>query len=323
MNEIKDLKERIVEIRQFKSTIKPPFPKDMMVELANGCNHNCIFCTNHKATRKVGSIDSGLLYRLLHEAHLLGTTDVGFYTTGEPFLSRKLSQYVAEAKKIGFKYVYISTNGALASPERSTPVIEAGLDSIKFSINAGTPHTYKIIHGRDDFNTVLNNLKFISEYRKKLKNPLRIYVTYVITKQNQNECKTLKSLISSFVDDFFFQNITNQGNMISDANQSLGVEGENMVRRPPCSIVFNRFHITYEGYLTICCVDYQNYMVVADLNTTSLKNAWHNEAFVEIRRRHLMNKLKGTLCYNCLFNKNKQIEPLMPQYATVFDKKTP
>lgn len=43
---------------------------------------------------------------------------------------------------------------------------------------------------------------------------------------------------------------------------------------------------TCEGYLTLCCVDYQNYLAVADLNTESLNEAWNNAYARELRRKN-------------------------------------
>ena len=86
-----------------------------------------------------------------------------------------------------------------------------------------------------------------------------------------------------------------------------------------CFMVFNRLHITSEGYLTLCCVDYQNYLAVADLNTESLKEAWNNSYARELRRRHLEHNLKGTMCYNCLKNCNETVVPLRQDLASEVD----
>ena len=45
----------------------------------------------------------------------------------------------------------MTSNGALATPEKIRAVIDAGLDSIKFSINAPERKMYAFIHGKDDF----------------------------------------------------------------------------------------------------------------------------------------------------------------------------
>ena len=85
-------------------------------------------------------------------------------------MTKNLQDYIFEAKKLGIKRVYITTNGALANIDKVIKCIEAGLDSIKFSINAGTKESYKLIHGQDDFEKVFNNLNAIFDYKKKKKN---------------------------------------------------------------------------------------------------------------------------------------------------------
>lgn len=316
---MKDIRIRLSDNQRFEPTLHPDFPRNMLVELTNACNHRCVFCTNRKMTRPIGHIGEAFLHRLLHEAFALGVREVGFYTTGEPFASPGLARYVGEAKRIGFTYVYITTNGVLATPERARAVIDAGLDSMKFSINAGTREGYARIHGRDDFQTVMRNLAFVSGYRQTLDRPFRIYASYVVTQQTREEQAELKERIEPLVDDILFVNVGNQGGLMFEVNEGLTVDGSELARQPPCPMLFNRIHITYEGYLSACCVDYQNYLVVADLNETSLAEAWHSDAFVELRRKHLDNALEGTLCYNCLFNRNDAVEPVMPQHATLYD----
>lgn len=323
MGEIKTIQERERENRIFVRAEKPPYPSNMLVELTNACNHRCVFCTNRKMTRKIRQIDEDLLYRVLSEAHSLGTTDVGFYATGEPFASRNLEKYVAEAKGIGFKYVYITTNGGMATPERLKSVIDAGLDSIKFSINAGTAETYKRIHGKDDFDRVMNNLQFASKYRDELTRPLKIYVSHIATRQTQAELDILSEKIRHYVDDIIANNVSNQGGWMFEVNGLLTINSpQELIFKPPCSMIFNRFHITCEGYLTACCVDYQNYLVTADLNKVSLKEAWYSNVFIDLRQRHLENRLEETLCYNCLYNCYTSVVPLMPEYATIYDPDT-
>ena len=52
--------------------------------------------------------------------------------------------------------------------KRIAQAIENGLDSIKFSIHGGTPETYEKIHGKNDLDRVIKNLKYVDEYRKKI-----------------------------------------------------------------------------------------------------------------------------------------------------------
>lgn len=316
-----NLKERIAKYTVIDKKLTPPFPKNMLIELTNICNHNCIFCANSKMTRKKGNIDENFLFRILKEAFDEGTTEVGFYATGEPFVSKNLALYVTKAKDIGYKYVYITTNGALATPERTREVIEAGVDSIKFSINAGTKETYKSTHGKDEFDIVIDNLRYISDYRKKNNKNFKIFVSSIVTRYSESEKKILEEKLKDISDDIVFINVANQGGMMYEINENLSINGdEYLIKKMPCSLPFNSLHVTYEGYLTSCCIDFQNYLTVADLNKVSIKEAWNSEIFIELRKKHLENSIEGTLCYNCIYNKNEGVDPLIPEHATFYDK---
>lgn len=315
------LKERISEKFNPEFDNEPEFPKrNMLIELTNRCNHQCMFCANSKMTRKKGVINETFLKRILKEAYHEGVEEVGYYTTGEPFMAKNIEQYVKWAKQIGYKYVYLTTNGALATPERVKPVLDAGLDSIKFSINAGTRETYKMIHGRDDFVQVINNLKFVSEYRKSNNLEYNIFISSIVTKFTEDEKEKLLELVSELVDDVLFVNVCNQGGLMFEINDLLAVENESIYKIVlPCPLLFNSINITYEGYLTACCVDFQNYLVVADLNKTSLKEAWYNDHFKRLREKHLTNSIENTLCYNCVNNANERVEPLSGEFGETIE----
>lgn len=294
-------------------------PKNMMVELSNACNHACLFCTSPNMTRPVSRIEPGLLERVMSEARDSGVEEIGFYTTGEPFIHKSLEKFVRQANGMGFRYIYISTNGALATPERAKRVIDAGLNSVKFSINAGSRETYRLVHGRDDWDRVMSNLRYISEYRRELSRPLKLFITFIVTRHTAHEIDSFRELVVPLVDEIMFHQVHNQSGQMNEAQEalsgaqnSIGFKSDNV-----CMMPFNRLHLTCEGFLTLCCVDYQNYLTVADLKTSSLNDAWQNDTFKEMRRRHLAGQLRGTLCGNCWQGYKDDVQPLIAASATV------
>ena len=106
---------------------------------------------------------------------------------GEPLLYRELPELVAYSKKLGYGYAFITTNGSRATDELLAQLFEAGLDSIKFSINAGTRETYKKIHGADDFENAISALKYSFRYRAENKKAFKIFVSCVGTTDNCHE----------------------------------------------------------------------------------------------------------------------------------------
>jgi MoaA/NifB/PqqE/SkfB family radical SAM enzyme len=290
-------------------TERPPVPGNMMMELSNACNHSCAFCPSPHMKRKRGLMSDEVAERVIAQAAAAGVREIGFYSTGEPFIHRGLARLIAHAKNVGIGYTYISTNGALATPDRARKVIEAGLDSIKFSVNAGSRETYKTIHGVDDFEAVSRNIEFIANYRREIGSPIKLFASCVVTKVIEHEVPKIRDWLAPLVDEVQF----NPCAPFNWPDQALAGNAE------ICHLPFNRIHVTCEGYLTLCCVDYQNYLAVADLNRMSLTEAWHSDSFVRARRQHLGDDMAGTLCGRCWRNAPDPVEPLVAELADVID----
>lgn len=300
--------------------LNPPVPvRHVQIEISNLCNYQCIFCPRTKTVRKKGMIDEALFYRLLQEVYDFGAREMSFHYSGDPFLHPKLAEYVKKAKEIGYSYVYIDTNGANAVPEKIRAVIDSGVDSIKFSVNAGTKETYKFIHGVDALDTVLKNVYYCDQYRKEVNSEMKLFVSCVYTKYTQNEREKISDLFY-FCDEVIFQPAADFSGVMPEVNELLKGEGDNNYSNVcPCPMIFGGIYITYEGLLSACCTNFDNHVVVADLKKMSLKNAWYGERMTELRKRHLDNNLKGLVCYNCVYHKKEPFEPVCPEYAPQVD----
>lgn len=296
------------------------FPKYMLMELTNACNHSCAFCANSKCTKKKGFIKPEFAERILKEAYDLGTREVGFYMTGEPLLDKNLERYISVSKNLGYEYVYVTTNGALLTEERAESIVSAGIDSIKFSINASNPKDYLLIHGKDDFDTVIENLIYLDTMRKSGKHKFAVYISYIATRFTEAEKENFKCKYGKYVDDIIFYKCANQGGLIQ---KEMAYLSDHPNKALPASYIcprpFNKLFVTYEGYLTMCCSDFQNYMVAADLNKEGLKDAWNNQYARSFRAKHLQHDLKGTMCFNCVNRCNEPAEPLRKEYAVEVD----
>lgn len=291
---------------------KPPFPKNMMMELTNVCNHQCVFCGYGKMNRPKGKCDKPFMFDIMRQAYENGTREIGFYMIGEPLLCADLEEYVAEAKRLGFEYIYITTNGVLADLERMKELIKAGLSSIKFSLNAGTRETYKKIHGKDDYETVKSNILGLSQYIRENNIDIPIFISFVRTKINKNEEEELRREFADSVDKIYVFPCGNQGGGMLELVDRGVVEGDEFVAgaNKPCDMIFNRIHVTYQGYLDVCCVDTNNMLATVDLHKMSLKDAWNSEIMVKVRKWHLSELPNNIACYNCIYSTNTEILPL-------------
>ncbi len=290
-----------------KLVLHPPFPDAIKIEITGRCNYNCSFCAQKSSLRKIGDIDKNFLYRILWEAKSIGVKEIGMFLLGESFLVKDLAEYVKYAKEVvEIEYVFITTNGSMATPDRMIPLIEAGLDSIKFSVNAGTRETYKELHCCDRFDEIISNIKWLHEYKKENNiDSLRTCISSILIPDEEENLRAFEKEMNQYVDDFYFLPLYNQAGHIGgkEYTKIIGNPGryENMVEPIPCWALFNAAKITWNGWLTACCFDHDEKFEIADLDKVSLIEAWNDPKFVDMRQEHLNNKFnKESLCSDCL-----------------------
>lgn len=319
MTEDMDLQERVRLKKADRSelySLNPPFPyTNFLLELSNACNHECLFCAHQKMKRKVGKMKPEMVESALRQAYELGTREVGFYATGEPFLVKELPQYIRLAKEIGYEYTYLTSNGSLATPEKIRAVIDAGLDSIKFSINAPERKMYEFIHGHDHFDQVIEHLRYVRQYRDETGRKFKIYVTGILTRFTEQMKGMYQELFGDIVDQIVFKTVYNQGGYMPEIEHLLKCECDHETYRR-CNLPFDAICVTCEGYLSVENADYENMLIVGDLNKVSLKEAWYGEKMKELRKGFIEDVLDGTICDCCVHHNDAPAEPLMPEYAT-------
>lgn len=294
--------------------VVPPFPRIIKIDSCNVCNYNCVFCPQAKQHNKIGCINKELCIKIIKEAYYAGARELCLSMTGEPLLNADLEEYMSYAKKLGYEYVFFNTNGYLLTKERTRSIIYGGVDSIKVSVNSAKK-SYKLIHGVDAFDKVIDNIKYFDYFRKKRKSRCKLYISYVAVKQTISEIDELKGILMPYVDDIIVMNANNRGGSISEIEECLYVGEDEYSFQYPCSQLFNNIYVTAEGYVIVCCQDFENLTIVADLNNVSISEAWNNEKFTEFRKKYLKHDLAGTLCQNCLYNTSEKVIPLTAERA--------
>lgn len=313
-----ELKKRINDILNYSEECA--VLKNILLEVTNACNNQCIFCANQKMSRKIGSMNIVLAQNVLQQAYDMGCRQVGLYATGESLLYPQLEKLIKISKKIGYQYVYLTTNGLLLNLKRFIKLQQAGLDSIKISFNAVDRKSYELIHGLDGFDIVKENLVSAFQYKKRNKLSIKVYVSYVSTKYTHN-LEEIKTFFSDKCDEFVIIPVRNQCGYLPEIKYLIDETDDYWMssqRKLPCRYVFDTACITWEGYLTACCTDFQNYLVYADLNQQLLIDAWHNQIIGRLRDEHSKKMLSNNLCAQCVLNQ-KNIEPLCEKYSTKQD----
>lgn len=87
-----------------------------------------------------------------------------------------------------------------------------------------------------------------------------------------------------------------------------------------CNLPFDAIYVSHEGYLSVCNADYENMLVVADLNEVTLKDGWYGEKMKKIRQGFMNDDVTGTVCDGCLHHEKRAAQPITPEVATINDE---
>lgn len=68
----------------------------------------------------------------------------------------------------------------------------------------------------------------------------------------------------------------------------------------PCAVLWNSINVTCEGYLSLCCSESDNRLIVEDINHIGVKEAWLGEKMMTIREKHAKMNIEEMPCFSCV-----------------------
>lgn len=292
----------------------PPAPKSVKIELTGRCNYACGFCALR--TRKVqpkGDMDFGFFQRITLEMYDAGVEEIGVFYLGESCTAPDLLvQAISHVKAVGFPYCFLTTNGSLMTPELAERCMAAGLDSMKFSINAADSEQFKAIMAVKPslFNDALNNFRMAREARDQGDYRCGIYassIRYDGAQQEKMEA-LIKDRVLPYVDQHYWLPLYSMGSLATEREEELGYrptagnQGRiGALREPlPCWSTFSEGHVTADGILSACCFDADSRWGMGDLTKQGFMEAWNSVEFQALRSAHLKRDVKGTVCEECV-----------------------
>ena len=174
-------------------------PINIEIDPSNACNHSCPFCisghihlSKYKGTqffnRQMMSKD--LLLGFAKDISKTNTKSISFTGGGEPTMNPHLKETINYIKKHSNIEMGMFSNGSMLSRFDLYETIVNSLKWIRISLDSGIAENYdklRVTNSNNNFEVVINNIKKLISYKKKLNSKITIGVGFVVSKDNYNE----------------------------------------------------------------------------------------------------------------------------------------
>lgn len=308
--------DAITEIRPPYDGDILPAPRSVKIELTARCNFKCGFCARSMNLRDQRDMDRDLFERLVLEMRGVGVEELGLFYLGESMLVPWLHEAVEFAKREAkFPYVFLTTNGSLATGKRCEQMFLSGLDSLKFSLNYADERQFEEISGMPArlFPSILGNVKAARHVRDKVASEFGhrcgLYASYIQYDGDQGyRMREVVAELSPYLDEVYGLPLYSQAELVGASERRRGwdVTAGNRgrleaLREPlPCWSVFTEGHVTHDGRLSACCFDHDGRFDMGDLTKVSFMDAWNSNDFRGLRRAHRERNVMATPCEKCV-----------------------
>ena len=255
----------------------PILPEIVQIESTNICNAKCVFCPRDEMHRRQGVMSFDLFKKIVDECAELGITHVRVHNYGEPFIDRRLVEKVRYAKSKGIQEVGMISNGSLISEEVARGMIEAGLDAINISIDAGGRDVFESTRIGLKYDKVIGNVERLVRLRAELGRRRPKLILSFVRQNNSEDERAFIEHWKAIADKI---HITDLHNWAGTLNRESDVNY-------PCYRPWLTFTVLWDGRVSLCCADFDGRTVLGDLNTSTIQEVWNAEPYRNARRMHL------------------------------------
>jgi len=288
----------------------PPAPKSVKIELSGRCNYRCGFCAlGQREQQPKEDMDFELFKRITVEMADAGVEEIGLFYIGESFMNPELLINAIRYLKRDLKmpYVFLTSNASLATPVSVVACMEAGLDSLKWSINASDENQFAEVMKVSPkmFQRALDNIKQAYALRSLRGFKTKLYASSIRYDGEQGDRMRimLEEHVIPYVDQHYWLPLYSMGGQTDIGRKPTpGNTGraDAPVAPLPCWAAFTEGHVLVDGRLSACCFDASGRWIMGDLKTQSFIEAWHATEFAALRAAHIRKDVTGTECERCV-----------------------
>ncbi len=262
------------------------YPPLVQIEPSSICNFRCVFCfeTDKTFTDKksghMGTMKLELFKKIIDEIE--GKVQfVTLASRGEPLVSKEINEMIkyTSGKFLNLK---INTNASLLTEEKIHAILSSNVKTMVFSADAADSNLYKKLRVNGSLEKTIANIKKFKEIHNKhyANNKIITRVSGVKFSKEQN-FEEMKKLWGDLVDQVAFVDYNPWENSYEKKPNGLST---------PCSDLWRRMFIWWDGKINPCDVDYKSKLSVGNVMNKKIDYLWNSDFYNNLRKKHLDNK---------------------------------
>jgi radical SAM protein with 4Fe4S-binding SPASM domain len=287
----------------FRSPEAARFPEMVVVGLSFLCNARCIHCpnaaTHFEATLK--GADRLMTWPVLEAISRQTSreqTMLRISSFGEILMHPEAVEMIVHLlKSRADRNVALTTNGSLLTPDKARILMENGIRSIEFSVDAASKETYETIRVGLDWERILRNIEACVSIRDRERFGAKILVSVIEQPANENELDRIREFWERRVDSVLIRKMLSFKGIIQRPKEYEAYMPEDT----PCPFLWERVVVDPLGNVRGCVSDVHAELVIGNVLEQELSEIWRCERMEEYRRKHLEGKRKECpLCRECV-----------------------
>lgn len=279
-----------------------PARAEMVIEINNTCNIDCLMCKTSLSTRRKGTMKPEMLEIAARRARDEGVRVVELHTIGDPLANPRLHDVLQILRRYGLR-TGLTTNGLLLYRHVDTLLeFRDVCSNIWFSIDGATPAVYERIRAGGKWDQLLTNLELA---RTRLRaGGYDVLIGMVVSAENIAEVGLFVERFRDYVSAPYSRLRFSFVNSLSPDNQYF--ERTNLfpthtVLNAPCRLVVRpEAHVLIDGRVSVCCRDYDGSLVVGSLVEQPLRAVFADVPLKALQEAHRARDVAAyPLCSSC------------------------
>ena len=266
------------------------FPPYIQIEPTSFCNLRCVFCyqTDKTFSRSssgfMGSMTFGLFKEIIDQ--LEGNVEfISLASRGEPLLCKEIDKMLEYCigKFLGLK---INTNASTLTERQAHAILSGGVKTLVFSVDSTEESLYSKFRVGGNLKKIIKNIEMFQNIRAEqyTQSKLITRVSGVMFDPEKQKIKTMVDFWGSLVDQVSFVKYNPWENIYRSKYNSV---------TNPCSDLWRRMFIWYNGLVNPCDCDYKSRLAVGNIKEKTVKELWQSKEYDYLREKHLSSGRQG------------------------------